>query len=104
MNLKSISYKAFAPSAERNTAKLAAKARVNTIYGGASALRLARHCERLGVKFIDGVSAREVVSDVYSRSTGETSATFEGWECPECGSACLGIELALACCGMESED
>ena len=85
-------------SCERSTVRLARIATADTIYGGARALVLANACDRLGVKFIDGVSAKEIVSDVYSRSTGNESRQFGGWKCPECGQSHVGIDAAFACC------
>lgn len=92
-------------SPERNTVRLARIATCNTVMGGASALVIAKVADRLGVQFVDGASGREIVSDVYSRSTGRESVEFGGWECPECGCAHCGRENALRCCAVdECED
>lgn len=81
---------------EREIAKLAAIALNDTYDGRARALVLADN-------EIDGYDPHEVVSDIYSRSTGQPSRQWEAWECPECGQAHLGIEAAFECC-RESDD
>lgn len=105
MPIQTAPYTAFARrSPERSTVRLARIATGNTILGGCSALVLAKHADRLGVKFMDGVSAREIVADVYSRSTGRESEQFGGWECPECGCAHVGRDNAFKCCSESQED
>lgn len=80
---------------DRKVAHLAAIARIDTLYGGAKALRIARHCSKW--------NAMEVVSDVYSRSTGKHSRQWEAWECPECEQVHLGMESAENCCAFHAE-
>lgn len=70
------------------------RATLDTIHGGALAIVYAKRLARLGSR----VPADDIVSDVYSRSTGHTSERWGAWECPECGTAHLGIDAALACC------
>lgn len=82
---------------ERAVARLAQKARLDTIDGGASALVLAQRADHMGWHSC-GRSALEVVSIVYSASTGRHHTDLEAWECPECGNACLGMDAAMACC------
>jgi len=82
---------------ERASARLARKARCNTIWGGTSALRLAYRMARAGSR----VRAVELVSDIYARSTGHASTTWEAWACPECGAACLGVNAAGGHCYEE---
>lgn len=78
-------------------ARIAAMARIDTIYGGAKALRVARHCTRW--------DASSVVADVYSASTGKHHTDHEAWKCPECGQVWLGQSDALLCCNpVELED
>jgi hypothetical protein len=103
MKLKCVGFSRFAPSPERNTVRLADRATNDTIWGGVSALILAKKADKLGVAFVDGVSARDIVHDVYSRSTGRSSERFSAWECPECGQAHVGQESALQCCSADSE-
>jgi rubrerythrin len=79
---------------ERKVAHLAAIARMDTVFGGARALTIARKCTAW--------NAAEVVADVYSRSTGKHSEQFEAWECPECGTVHLGFEAAADCCAFEA--
>lgn len=88
---------------ERAVARLAAMARQDTITGSASALIVAKRADRL--KFYScGRTALEVVSIVYTSSLGRIHPALEAWECPECGSARLGQDEALACCaGHETE-
>lgn len=81
-----------------NTAKLAAQARADTIHGGAKALVLAEKYDAKATKFANGDTGNSIVSEVYSQSSGKHSETLEGWECPECGNAVLGLENAFACC------
>ena len=85
---------------EKAIDRLARQARVDTIHGGWRALMLARR--------MDGISPDAdymgVVGDVYSASTGKRSTQWEAWDCLECGSVCLGMEAANACCRPEEED
>lgn len=99
--MKSAPYSRFPlRSPERNTARLARIATVDTIFGGARALVLAKACDRLGVQFVDAIKATDIVSDVYSRSTGKESVRFGAWQCPECGQSHVGQERAMQCCAV----
>lgn len=80
---------------DRACAKLARIARGDTVHGGARALVLAKRAEALGVNF----PARDIVSDVYGASNW-SCGEWGAYECPECGSAHLGTEAALNCCGV----
>lgn len=93
-------YDVLADRDERSTAHLAARARHDTIYGGAKALLYAKRLQRMGSK----LPLMEVVGDVYAASTGHWSPVWEAWECPECGSAWLGQERALNCCSEQEQD
>jgi hypothetical protein len=104
MKPKAAHYSQLANRIARQTAKLASIATANTVYGGASALVLAKACDRLGVKFSDGVSGREIVSHVYGNSTGRTCERFGPFECVECGCVSLGLEMAFACCAETEEE
>jgi len=73
-------------------ADLACGARLDTIHGGVSHLIAARQAD------IPGFDPLEIVSQIYSASTGKPSPDWEAWECPECGTAHLGQERALECC------
>jgi len=108
MNLKPAHFSDLYSVETRNTAKLAAMARADTVHGGASALVLAERIDK-GSKlpfehsvfrhgFADNASASEIVNHVYSHSTGRPCERFEGWECSECGNAHLGKDSAFACC------
>lgn len=88
----------------RQTAKLSSLATYDTIHGGARALVLAKKCDRFGVNFSEGVSAREIVSEVYGRSTGRTCERFGAFFCPECGCVSLGLEMAFACCAETEKE
>jgi hypothetical protein len=92
--MKTASYVDLPNQADRIVAKVAARARLDTIYGGALALVWVKRLPRLAHKLDLG----DVVSDVYSASTGRHSKAYEGWQCPECGQAYLGQEAAALCC------
>jgi hypothetical protein len=78
----------------RACAKLAMRATLDTIGGGARAAVLADRLERMG----STIPAQAIVSDVYGRSKGRASREWGAWECPECGSAHLGQDAAAECC------
>ncbi len=78
----------------RSIAHMAARARCDTIGGGALALVYGKRLERMGSR----LNLLAVASDVYSRSTGRHSREFEAWECPECGCVHLGQDNAAKCC------
>jgi hypothetical protein len=104
MKPKAAHYSKLANRIARQTARLAHIATRDTIHGGASALILAKRADKLGANFHDGVLAREIVSEVYSRSTGRTCERFGPFECVECGCVSLGLEMALACCANSKEE
>jgi hypothetical protein len=85
---------------QRACARLAMRATLDTIHGGASALIIARRLDSMG----SAVPAREIVSDVYSASTGSVSVTWGAFECPECGCVHQGIEAAASCCAPADDD
>ena len=92
---KSMPWTALERQEERKVAHLAAIARVDTVYGGARALTIARKCSAW--------DATSVVSSVYGASTGKHSAYYEAWACPECGTVHLGIDSAEDCCAFAQE-
>lgn len=83
---------------ERTVAHLAARARSNTIFGGVSALMIAKRAVRMGSKN----ALVSVVSDVYSSSTGKHHHDHEAWECKECGQSYLGQDAAGKCCAEQA--
>jgi hypothetical protein len=99
MRLKPARYDELYDAEERLIARMAARARLDTIWGGAAGLMYAERLYRMG-----GTDLRYVVSDVYSASTGNHHGAYEAWECPECGSARLGTDDAYNCCNHELEE
>lgn len=97
--MKTASYRELTDHNERSIAHMAARARCDTLFGGALAMVYGKRLERMGSK-LDLLS---VASDVYSRSTGKHSPDYEAWECPECGSVHLGQDNAAKCCQELSE-
>ena len=79
---------------ERDIARLAYRATCNTVFGGASALVLAKRMDAMGCK----IDAQSIVSDVYSASTGTVLSQYRVCICPECGQTLLGEDAALNCC------
>lgn len=77
---------------DRACARLAARARGDTIMGGASAMVIAK---RAGLKRFP---AMQIVGDVYGASSGMWSPTWEAWYCPECDLVHLGQSAASDCC------
>lgn len=101
MNIKSLPYTELPDREQRAVARLAKLARWDTIAGGTWAMVLAERADRL--KFNSaGYGAMEVVSIVYSASSGHHHPELEAWECPECGQAHLGKDAAYACCAIVS--
>src|SRR6516162_9415427 len=98
MNPKPAKYTELFNRDARTTAHIAARARLDTIYGGCKALNLAARMKR------SRIDAEAIVSDVYSASTGKHHREHEAWSCPECGSVHLGIENAANCCVFQEED
>jgi hypothetical protein len=78
---------------QRAIAKLARIARCDCVNGGARALVIADRLAAMGAAEDYGA----VVSAAYTSSTG-CAPDYLAYECPECGSACMGIEAALSCC------
>ena len=83
---------------DRTVARIARIAINNTVFGGWSALGLAKRLAAMG-----GQDVQYVVSDVYSASTGRDHPEHSAWECPECGSAYLGQESARRCCEEQDD-
>lgn len=101
MNIKPLPYTELPDREQRAVARLAQIVRHDTIYGGARAMILATRADRL--KFNSaGYGAMEIVSIVYSASSGRHHPQLEAWECPECGQAHLGQDAAYACCAVVS--
>lgn len=98
MKPKAVHFNLLSGRVARQTARLAALATRDTLHGGASALVLAKNCDRFNVQFSDGVSGKEIVHHVYGNSSGRTCQRFGAFECPECGCVSLGLEMAYACC------
>jgi hypothetical protein len=48
--------------------------------------------------------ALDVVSAVYSASSGRVPSDLDAWECGECGTVHYGIADAGACCGPDLDD
>jgi len=101
---------------ERAKARLAAIARADVLYGGARALVIARevregkHSDSVAgdaakeiQKHLDGYECDAIVSSVYTSSTDD-GIRYTAYECPECGTVCLGREAALLHCSLTLED
>lgn len=86
-------------SRERKLVQFARRAVNDTWNGGASALYDAK---RAHYYIID--EAVDVVSQVYSASTGKVPDHLDAWECGECGCVHYGIDGAVSCCQQEIED
>lgn len=84
---------------DRATARLAQRARLDTIHGGAAAVLLERRLKSRG----SPVGFAGVVAAVYGASTGRHHPELEAWECPECGTAHLGQTAALQCCNSHDQ-
>ena len=89
-------------SIERACARLANRAKLDTIRGGARAMVMADRAERMRLPNADEL--QNVVADVYSRSTGRHSETYGAWTCGECGSVHAGRQAAEECCYAELEE
>lgn len=100
MNLQTANYRSLYSHEDRTVAHFAARARGDTIMGGASALVLAKRLQRMNPR----TDALSVVSNVYSQSTGRWHPDFEAWKCPECDCAHLGKDAALNCCNQDNEE
>jgi hypothetical protein len=97
MKLKETSPKNLTNRYERACARLARIARNNTVFGGASALLIAKRCK------FKIFPADEIVSDVY-RASNYSCGKWGAYECPECGQAHLGEDSALGCCAWDEEN
>lgn len=97
--LKTTSWRKLGDRNDRACAKLALRARMDTINGGATAMVWARRLNGMG----STLPADEIVGDVYSASNYTCTDRWSVFECPECGSAHLGSESAFKCCS-QSED
>lgn len=84
---------------DRLVARIERIATGNTIFGGASALVIAKRLVRMG-----GTDLRHVVSGVYSASTGKAHPEYAAFKCLECGCAHLGQQAALECCQPKDDD
>jgi len=91
------SWRELAEPSERACARLARRAVLDTLFGGCRALNLADRCKHKQFPAFD------IVSHVYSCSTGQHDFVWEAWSCPECGQVRLGQEAAYRCCNEESE-
>lgn len=98
-DLKNVHWKELGGRLERMIARVELKARCNTIFGGMSALTLVNRLHGMG-----GEDLRFVVHAVYSLSSGRPHPQYAAFECPECGTACLGEESAQTCCSHMEED
>ncbi len=98
--MKTAHYTELADHDERSIAHMAARAKADTLFGGALALVYGNRLQKMGSR----LNLLDVAHDVYSRSTGKHSRDYEAWECPECGSAHLGIDKAFECCQEREED
>jgi hypothetical protein len=94
VSLKPRGWKSLPHRDDRIVARIACRARWDTINGGAEALALVARLPRLDRK----LSLSSVVSEVYRLSSGKFHRELEAWECPECGQAYLGQTLAFECC------
>lgn len=83
----------------RACARLAMRATLDTLYGGALAAVYAKRLSAMG----SSIPANDIVSDIYSRSTGTASERWGAWACNECGSVYLGIENAAQCCTSDED-
>lgn len=97
-DLKNVHWKELGERSERMIARMESKARGDTIHGGMSAFVLADKLQDMG-----GSDLRFVVHAVYALSSGKPHPEYAAVECPECGTACLGREAALACCSNAEE-
>ena len=93
MRLKAASWSELRDRHERDIARIAHMALVDTIFGGPKALVYAKRLKDMG-----GRDLEYVVNDVYSASSGNASVRHSAWECPECGNPHLGQEAARNCC------
>ncbi len=83
-------------SVDRMIARIAARANLDTIHGGARALVLARRAELMGLPSAGDMLG--AVSEVYSMSSGRVPGSLAVVQCFECGQWYLGEERAAACC------
>ena len=79
--------------AQRVCAKLARIARVDAWNGGAKALCMVNRLE-LSPYHAEYLAA---VTQAYHSLTG-TASNYLAYECPECGSACMGEDAVYECC------
>lgn len=80
---------------QRATAKFARIARCNAVMGGASALTKLARLERMGSPNVG--EYHDAVTAAYHSSTG-CAHEHLAYECPECGSPCLGESAAYEHC------
>lgn len=84
---------------DRTVARIASRATMDTIHGGARTMVLAKRLERMGSK----LGLPGVVGAVYSASTGKALPEYRVCMCPECGQTVLGEEAAVRCCAFLDE-
>jgi hypothetical protein len=84
------------PARDRAITRIARRARLDVIYGGARALVLAERAERMGLPLAHEL--RYTVDLVYSVSSYHLPAELDVWECTECGTSYVGFRNAEDCC------
>lgn len=97
--MKEASFRRLINHDDKSIAHMAARARLDTIYGGALALVYAKRLESMGSQ----LDLESVASEVYALSSGKWHKGLEAWACPQCGSAHLGQDQALTCCEHREE-
>lgn len=83
---------------DRSRATIAMMATLDTINGGARALSITNRMEQMGLP--DASEYQDIVSNVYSASTGRLLDEYKPTECRECGQVHLGSEAAYRCCEL----
>lgn len=85
---------------DRAIAKLARIARNDCIFGGAKAIVIANRLDAMN----SNIDAQQIVSDVYTKCSGNTPDEYIPSICSECGQTVLGIEAALNHCFNDFND
>lgn len=85
----------------RPLAVIAARANCDTIFGGCSALTIARRAVALRLPL--GHDMLSAVSNVYATSSGRVPDAYAVCECSECGQVHVGTDAAYACCACADE-
>jgi hypothetical protein len=99
--LNECSPKSLPDRVDRCTARFARIARSNAYNGGASALTLLDRLERMGSP--NTSEYHDAITSAYHSSTG-TAREHLAYECPECGSPCLGETAAREHCTMSDDE